>query len=359
MTSRCLRSDRVVVLLVAAALGLDARADPAGRMRFTRYHPCGEGQGNGSHCAPRVLAEGEIAPETPSDLERFLGGEPVYSVAFRSQGGAMQAAMELGRIIRRRGLDTYVTGQLESPQEGDGVCASACVIAFAGGVKRSVQKGARIGVHQFRGAAHDAGEGAAQVAVVALAAYFEEMGVRREVVDVASVVPPHAIYWLKEDELAALGLDNTTLRSSRWRLDALDDGTVVAEVSQVVPGSLARVSLRVLRRDGRRLLTVTFRPHDERDASRRAQAAHMLSASEITLSVDGRAVGPPFPPRRWTQTREAFSTPLELSSAQAVALRTGKQLRVDVFMPNAARDYDPSLAFPLGDAGPLLTAALR
>ncbi len=57
-------------------------------------------------------------------------------VSFQSQGGSTFKAMELGRMIRKLGLTTL------QPRELD--CASACALAFMGGVERAASPGARL-----------------------------------------------------------------------------------------------------------------------------------------------------------------------------------------------------------------------
>ena len=60
-------------------------------------------------------------------------------VAFDSPGGDIYKALELGRLIRRLGLDTIQSIRLQ--------CASACAFAFLGGVMRYAEPGS-IGVHK-------------------------------------------------------------------------------------------------------------------------------------------------------------------------------------------------------------------
>lgn len=59
-------------------------------------------------------------------------------VSFASNGGEVEAAMELGRVLRRLGVSAVVA-------EGD-QCLSSCVFAFMGGDRRTVA--GRIGVHR-------------------------------------------------------------------------------------------------------------------------------------------------------------------------------------------------------------------
>ena len=59
-------------------------------------------------------------------------------VSFASNGGEVEAAMELGRVLRKLGVTAVVA-------EGD-QCLSSCVFAFMGGDRRTVA--GRIGIHR-------------------------------------------------------------------------------------------------------------------------------------------------------------------------------------------------------------------
>ena len=63
----------------------------------------------------------------------------VSFVTFDSPGGNIVKALQLGRLIRKLGLDTFQPRAME--------CASACTFAFLGGVRRSAEAGA-LGVHR-------------------------------------------------------------------------------------------------------------------------------------------------------------------------------------------------------------------
>ncbi len=75
----------------------------------------------------------------------------IYFV-FDSLGGSMNAAMELGKILRNLKVNTFVgrayvrNGEVEIEP---GRCASACVFAFVGGATRSMPKESRLGVHSW------------------------------------------------------------------------------------------------------------------------------------------------------------------------------------------------------------------
>ena len=73
------------------------------------------------------------------DFEQLVANGHPITVVFDSAGGFPPKAMELGRLIRRRGLSTFQPHGLE--------CASACALAFLGGTERYADPGS-IGVHQ-------------------------------------------------------------------------------------------------------------------------------------------------------------------------------------------------------------------
>lgn len=94
-------------------------------------------------------------------------------ITFDSPGGSIETAMRFGRVIRRLGLSTL--------QIRAGQCASACTLAFMGGVVRFAEPGS-IGVHQsfFPSTsgmgAHDA-VSAVQAVTAGIISYMIEMGV--------------------------------------------------------------------------------------------------------------------------------------------------------------------------------------
>ena len=105
-------------------------------------------------------------------VEAVRAHDPV-AVTFNSPGGNVSKAMELGRAIRGHRLNTI--------QVRGGECASACALAFMGGVIRLADPGA-IGVHKasFSGDAvlsADDAVSAIQQLTAEVMSYMAEMGV--------------------------------------------------------------------------------------------------------------------------------------------------------------------------------------
>ncbi|WP_052292089.1 hypothetical protein [Mesorhizobium japonicum] len=87
-----------------------------------------------------VVVSGDFAYQDDlSAFENLVRSSGATAITFRSPGGNIQKAMELGHLIRRLGINTVQFRVAE--------CASACSLAFLGGVVRYAEPGS-IGVHK-------------------------------------------------------------------------------------------------------------------------------------------------------------------------------------------------------------------
>jgi hypothetical protein len=159
-----------------------------------------------------VYLVGYIDTGATARIERALEGQRVRRaiVYFDSPGGHVVEAMVLGRMVRERRFATGVA--IRSP---DGVlpraghCYSACPIAYAGGVRRSLEPGSVLGVHRAENSVPLPDETAFQNVVSEQTAdYLAEMGISEELVRIMSEVPHDTIRELTADEAVRLGLVN-------------------------------------------------------------------------------------------------------------------------------------------------------
>ena len=124
------------------------------------------------NCPEWIAAEGEITGATPQAFARVFKamGRQKLPIIIRSPGGSINAAVDIGHMIRTRGLDvavgsTYFQGcapndrgcKLPSEQQGiyrgsaadyGGFCFSACPLILASGKVRLASFGTQVGVHQ-------------------------------------------------------------------------------------------------------------------------------------------------------------------------------------------------------------------
>ncbi|ODT13652.1 MAG: hypothetical protein ABS57_17860 [Mesorhizobium sp. SCN 65-12] len=125
------------------------------------------------NCPEWISAEGTIEAGTPAQLKRTLKalGRRQLPVIVNSPGGNVEAALQLGRMIRKARLDIAVgvtdfsgcwpgmkdcrdnegkaAPYFGSAFDGGAMCNSACPLMFAGGVHRMVGNWAFLGVHQI------------------------------------------------------------------------------------------------------------------------------------------------------------------------------------------------------------------
>ena len=151
--------------------------------------------GNGP---PILLIKGEFEfRDDPAILDREARESGAKIVTFESNGGNVVAAISFGRTIRTLGLTTI---QLRSHQ-----CASACTLAFLGGVIRSAEPGA-IGVRQTS-FSQDGIDGHDTVAAVQsitaeIITYMIEMGADPRLLQLSLSVAPNDMRYLTASEMA-------------------------------------------------------------------------------------------------------------------------------------------------------------
>ena len=191
------------VVLTSAVLAAEPAAPQPKQMQFVVVRT------NDTACEPTcpewISAEGAIGAKTPALLKatlKTLGGRKLPIVVF-SSGGDREAAMTLGRLIRRGGLDvavgrTWFVGC--RPEEKDckvndgkgshflgralsgGYCASECTLMLAGGVRRFVPDRAILRV-QFKDPKMN------KAAERKLTAYLKEMGISPSLLEALKAEP--------------------------------------------------------------------------------------------------------------------------------------------------------------------------
>src|SRR5262245_8875752 len=211
----------VLVLLAGLSPG---RADPAGAappnrlprsdqqpptMQFERVREGGDCR---DHCRIWIAASGRISETTAADFEAFVRDLDVKNttVALDSGGGVVEDGLALGRVFRRLGLTTTVGRIVRLPPDASGArraalspratCASMCVFALLGGVRRHVPDEAHVLVHQIwpgkqredaLAATYSAGNMMRiQRELGVIARYTAEMGADIELFELAMRIPP-------------------------------------------------------------------------------------------------------------------------------------------------------------------------
>ena len=123
-------------------------------------------------CAEWISAEGVIVLATPEQLRKILDSlrDRKLPILVHSAGGLAGKAMEMGFLIRARGLDVAVAktvfescanapggckqgtwiGPVGEPSSHSAYCYSPCTFVLAGGVRRFVGPDAHVGVVNYK-----------------------------------------------------------------------------------------------------------------------------------------------------------------------------------------------------------------
>lgn len=155
-----------------------------------------------------IYISGNIAPDQDARLREVAqvmlrgGTVPALIVFLANEGGHLGAAMRMGRIIRQLGANTAVPG----------ICASACIYAFAGGSRRIGTPDSRFGLHPAR-RGDGRGGSVAEDEQIALMRYeyLEEMGVAPNLVTWEGELSSNQVYWLTAGEAQGVQLTNLLL----------------------------------------------------------------------------------------------------------------------------------------------------
>ena len=176
---------------------------------FTRHDGDARSTG-GLRQRPRtVLAvSGEFGPAAASWFRGKLDEaklRPGDTVAFSSPGGHVDQALIIGEILRSRGLKAAVATYDAEGRMRPSYCASACVLAYAGGTVRIGVPGSALGVHRFRtdGSGRDPVAETQRTAGVILG-YMTRMGVASSVMEAMSATDD--IRWLTPQQAMAMNL---------------------------------------------------------------------------------------------------------------------------------------------------------
>jgi hypothetical protein len=88
-----------------------------------------------------ITLDGSFAPGLSRDLRALLAAaDRARGILLESAGGRVYEARGVARLMIDHGLDSYV----------DGICKSACTIAYVGGGRRYLGPEGQLGFHQYR-----------------------------------------------------------------------------------------------------------------------------------------------------------------------------------------------------------------
>jgi len=117
----------------------------------------------------------------------------ISEIQLNSIGGSLYEGTGLARVVRTASLNTRVAER--------NICASVCFLVFAAGSTKSVQNGARVGVH-----AATMASGAISIkATESMGRIAKLLGVPSEIIGRMVSTPASQMFWLNGANLALMG----------------------------------------------------------------------------------------------------------------------------------------------------------
>jgi tetratricopeptide (TPR) repeat protein len=216
----------------------------------------------GEKCPEWISAQGDIDSDSPSQFRKVLKaiGTKKLPIFIESGGGSVSDGYEIGRMVRLKGLDVFVTktefscppndltckdGKTKSgqvfgrPQPHLAKCASSCAFVLAGGVKRYVGKSSQVGVHQItsfqtqikvwrtfkpdgtilseRKVSEKTVETkTADRTYAAARSFFVEMGINDSIMKLLRDAPANDMHWLSESDLTSTGMATNLINGQQF-----------------------------------------------------------------------------------------------------------------------------------------------
>jgi hypothetical protein len=330
-------------------------------------------QASGGNCdeCEWILAEGVIGEGTPDLFDTYWNGNRRRSIRFNSDGGNVLAALKLGRLIRSRGLNTFVGAVRvwrDEDRTGDtapagkdnplqhSACYSACVYAFLGGVNRAVdavevdrgsEGDGKIGIHQFYGPGAIANpEGKNLTALDAaglqklsasLTSYAREMGVDPQLVEMASQITPwEPIKILTGRELADFHVVTTSPPRAKWSIEVIRSDAI-ATVDENINGTDSLTISIYCASDNRRptLYVATHRNNFHWNKQSEISLNDRYELGKDTFIIDNRNVSDVAGrfSKITVEDKTTASFKLILARREVAAILAGRTLKISAWEP--------------------------
>ena len=183
----------------------------------------------------RIYATGDIVDSDAAQLAALAKKIRVDHaiVVFDSPGGSVLGSLALGEKIRELGFATGVGQFKDGRLILNGVCASACAYAFAGGAGRYITSPkSRLGLHQFHSKTSAISNERSQAMSGMLVAYLQKMGIDALAFSVSAIAGPDDMVWLTPADARKLNFANNGVLPSNAELKQAD-GITYLRIEQI------------------------------------------------------------------------------------------------------------------------------
>lgn len=250
-------------LLASFCIASPVAAQPADQMQFKVLRMTGLVATVDN--TPYIYASGVIDPDAPSRFQALFVADklpPGSLLFFDSPGGNLLAGMELGREIRADGLDTYVDANNGVDNNGlpmnqPSLCASACTLAFLGGIFRFIDEKSVYAVHRFYFPGNvGGGTDVAEILSAAVVQYMRDMGVDPQLFTLMTEAGKLEVIIPTPQQLIAFNVVNNGAEKPVWTIESIPQGLYLKGEEITVWGD--NKLLFLCGRSGSMLLTAIF-----------------------------------------------------------------------------------------------------
>ena len=167
-------------------------------------------------CSLDVQIWGQITKTDVETLNSIVSGyanPPFIHAYLNSKGGSIDAAIEIGTLIRKHFGLTFVDEYVKDGMKSEG-CYSACVLIYAGGIARTVaydwdrRASIPIGVHAHYFSKSDLAKMSIDQSLNAIRAstrkierYFSDLGINQDLLTFSKSIPSNRMHHLSHEEL--------------------------------------------------------------------------------------------------------------------------------------------------------------
>jgi hypothetical protein len=278
-----------------------------------------------------------------------------------STAGDINSGIRLRQYLREKRFNTRI-GRAQSNKkaftEADGQCFSACVVAFAGGLIRRVDPVDQVGVYALRANSKNVSDAQFKAAIESLARYFKQMGVDYRLITQMLQTTGDAVSLVSFHNVKLINLDNSEPRKTQaWRMQALEDGLLIAFVSEKQASNKYSTTLGLIRQNKDFRLTVFIKPLAEtQDLS---QLSNFLNnGNRLELTAGNQSIAPSLI-KSWEVTGSGIQSSVLLSDQEIMAISSSLEFELRLTkIPNNPYGLDSGSTFGTSGLKGVL-AALR
>jgi hypothetical protein len=253
------------------------------------------------------------------------------AVLFNSVDGDLNSGIRLGQVLRQKRFNSRIGRtnlNKKTLVETEGQCFSACVLAFSGGVNRRIDPNDQLGIYALRSNAKKVSEEDMRLAISGLSMYFDQMGIDRRLVQQMLQAKGLSVSLISLSNARLLNLDNSSRATTYpWRMQALDDGLLIALVTEKQSSGNYNVTLGLTKQNKDLRLTVFIKP--TAGSINLTQLSDFLNRSprpQLNISNQTLPLGLI---KLWEPTSSGIQVSALLSEKESVLISSALELELD------------------------------